>query len=237
MSKSNINDIFEVIKHGVAHRGLHDDKLPENSKAAFKAAIEKGLPFETDVHLTLDNQLIINHDNDLERVTGKPGVIEELRYFDIRNNYRLKDGSQLMSLEELLDMTNERVPMVLELKAYKGNAKALFNRINPVLERMIKDDKLVLISFDPDALREFKDTRWNCGLLVGGGEINTMGDTHEFDFLDVAYPLLQDPRFLAYRKEGHKIMAWTPRTPEQVKEAKPYSDALTFELIDPKLVY
>lgn len=237
MERANVNKVFESFSHGVAHRGLHDDIRPENSKAAFENAIKKSLPFETDVHLTKDGQLIINHDNDLERVTGKKGVIEELDYFTIRRDYRLKDGSKLMSLEELLDLQDEKVPMVLELKTYKGNQQALHDRVAPTLTRVHDGSKLVLISFDPIILRLFSSFPLNRGLLVGGGEINTMGDTHEFEFLDVAFPLLQDPRFVSYRQEGNKIMAWTPRKKEEVAEAKLGADAITFELIDPKLVY
>ena len=59
-----------------AHRGLHDPSKPENSMAAFRAALEKGYGIELDVHLLKDGTLAILHDSDLKRVTGREGILE-----------------------------------------------------------------------------------------------------------------------------------------------------------------
>lgn len=232
MEKYDLDLMFKTFAHGVAHRGLHDDKRPENSKAAFVHAIEIGLPFETDVHLTIDGKLIINHDNDLARVTGKSGVIEQLSFEQIKKDYRLQDGSQLLSLSELLSLNQERVPVVLELKAYEGNEKKLHEAVKPYLDSLQDPSKLVLISFFPLALQAFKDDRWNRGLLIGGGEIDHLQAIEQYEFLDVAFPLLEDPRFLAYRKNGGKILSWTPRTNEEYHQAIAHSDGVTFERMD-----
>ena len=55
-----------------AHRGLHDDEKPENSLAAYKAALDKGYGIEFDVHLLKDGSLAVMHDSDLKRTTGRP---------------------------------------------------------------------------------------------------------------------------------------------------------------------
>ena len=58
-----------------AHRGLHteDGTVPENSLPAFRAAAEAGYAVEMDVHLTADDQLVVFHDDTLERMCGVPG--------------------------------------------------------------------------------------------------------------------------------------------------------------------
>lgn len=48
-----------------AHRGLHDEKKPENSLAAFRAALEHGYGAELDLHLLADGNLGVMHDSDL----------------------------------------------------------------------------------------------------------------------------------------------------------------------------
>ena len=101
---------------------------------------------------------IIGHDEKLLRVTGQEGIIEELTFKEIRDNYRLLDGEALPTFEELLDLNHEQEPMVLELKVYKDNYKALAKAAMKVLKEKIKDRRNVwVISFDPRALLHIHD--------------------------------------------------------------------------------
>jgi glycerophosphoryl diester phosphodiesterase len=69
----------------IAHRGLHDREAgrPENSLAAFGAAAGKGYPCELDVQLTDSGDLIVLHDFDLKRATGKTGRTASLAAADL----------------------------------------------------------------------------------------------------------------------------------------------------------
>ena len=75
----------------IAHRGLHNATLTENGLKAFENAIKNDLPFELDIHITKDGQLVVCHDDDLKRTTGKEGIIEELTLAEIKEGYRLLD--------------------------------------------------------------------------------------------------------------------------------------------------
>ena len=72
---SRINPLF---LEGIAHRGLHNEEYTENGIKAFTNAIEHGVAFEFDIHLTKDGQLVVCHDENLVRTTGKEGIIEDL---------------------------------------------------------------------------------------------------------------------------------------------------------------
>ena len=72
------------------------------------------------------------------QVTGKKVIIEELTLAEIKENYRLHDGSSLPTLEEVLALTSERVPIIIELKAYQRNHKRLASRFLECLP-LIKD--------------------------------------------------------------------------------------------------
>ena len=71
-----------------AHRGLHDETKPENSMAAFRAALEHGYGIELDIHLMKDGNLAVIHDCSLERVAGADVKITDLTAEDLPN-YRL----------------------------------------------------------------------------------------------------------------------------------------------------
>ncbi|MHB8384589.1 MAG: glycerophosphodiester phosphodiesterase [Candidatus Binataceae bacterium] len=61
-----------------AHRGASGE-FPENTLASFEAAARQGSEyFELDVHMTRDGEVVVAHDDDLVRVTGRVGAIAEL---------------------------------------------------------------------------------------------------------------------------------------------------------------
>ncbi|MCD9623021.1 glycerophosphodiester phosphodiesterase [Rhabdothermincola salaria] len=68
----------------IAHRGGAGD-WPENTMPAFAAAVELGYRHvETDVHVTADGVVVAFHDERLDRVTDRSGLIRELPYADVR---------------------------------------------------------------------------------------------------------------------------------------------------------
>ncbi|HIE27681.1 TPA: hypothetical protein EYP66_10370 [Candidatus Poribacteria bacterium] len=60
-----------------AHRGL-DDSAPENTLAAFEAALKRGMAIEFDVQMTMDEQLVIMHDETVNRTTDGSGRVSRL---------------------------------------------------------------------------------------------------------------------------------------------------------------
>ena len=66
-----------------AHRG-DNTQAPENTMPAFKAAVENGADWiELDVTQTKDGVLVIFHDSDLMRMTGKPDKIWDMSYEEL----------------------------------------------------------------------------------------------------------------------------------------------------------
>ena len=67
----------------VGHRG--GKERPENTLSAFKHGLELGLQgFEFDIQLTLDGQLVVFHDETLDRTTNAHGKLKEktlIHYF------------------------------------------------------------------------------------------------------------------------------------------------------------
>ena len=67
-----------------AHRGGNEFASRKFYKS-FKNAVDMGYRYlETDVHLTKDGYLIAFHDNSLDRVTNKTGLIKDLTYVRLR---------------------------------------------------------------------------------------------------------------------------------------------------------
>ena len=83
-------DLSFLNKIKIAHRGLWNEENPENSIGAFNRSIERGIPIEFDVHLLKDDTLVVFHDSNLIRMTGKNIVLKNSLYNDIKD-FKLKD--------------------------------------------------------------------------------------------------------------------------------------------------
>lgn len=102
-----------------AHRGW-SEHYPENTMEAFLAAAKLGVDqIETDVRLTKDGQLVLFHDETLERVTDGSGKVIDHTLAELKK-LRVKGRGEIPTLEEFLEIFEE-YPMLtldMELKEY-----------------------------------------------------------------------------------------------------------------------
>eukprot|EP01038_Epipyxis_sp_PR26KG_P014069 gene14069-18876_t len=72
------------LKTVMAHRGSREQGLPENTIAAFRDAILNGADIiELDVRLTLDDQVVVSHDDSLSRTCGSELLISQTKFKDL----------------------------------------------------------------------------------------------------------------------------------------------------------
>lgn len=236
MSKANkLAHLNPLFFKGICHRGLWNDELTENGLKAFSNAISHGFAFEYDIHLTKDGQLLVCHDSELKRTTGKEGIIEDLTMAEIQTNYHLLDGEKVPSFQELLDLNHEQMPMVCELKVYHKNYKALAKAAKVALKQVKDPKKLWLISFDPRALLAMGHT-YQRALLVCKEHLWTWKLRYLFEGVDLEDALVNEKAVARYRK-SHPVNTWTIQTPEQFQAVLPYVDTVTFQHLDPTLIH
>lgn len=228
--KSRINPLF---LKGAAHRGLYNEKVSENSMEAFRLAVKNNVAIELDVHLTKDNVLVVIHDEDLKRLTGKEGTVEDLTIKELQENYKLLDGQIIPRFEDVLDLVHEQVPIFVELKVFRKNYKPLAKKVAEVLNNRVVDKKnFVLISFDPRSLWPFKRSGFIRLLLVAKSDEYTFTwFRNTVEGVDVEKVLFEEKRVRRFAKR-HFTNAWTIQSIEDIEYVKPYVDTLTFDKID-----
>ena len=229
---SRINPVF---LKGIAHRGLHNDKFTENGMNAFKNAIDHGVAFEFDIHLTKDGELIVCHDENLVRTTGKEGIIEDLTSQEIRENYRLLDGGVVPTLQEVFDLNQERVPMVIELKVFRKNYKPLAEKCKEAFKAIKDKRNALIISFDPRSLWPLKKMGFIRSLLVAKSDEYTWFFRNTVESVDLDSKLFEEKRVLRYIK-NHFTNVWTIENEEQLNKFAPLVDTVTYQYIDNSLV-
>ncbi len=168
-----MKDIKFLTKKPIAHRGLHDDGIAENSLVAFSRAIDAGYPIELDVQLTSDNRLVVFHDWTLNRMTGYKGNVSKTRYEDIKKLTLNTSKQRILLLEEVLTLVNGVVPIIIEIKS-----KSYFNYniCKDVFAGVEKyDGEYAISSFNPFVVKWFTN---NANKIVRGQNFTNFENRH-----------------------------------------------------------
>ena len=149
--------IQDLLGWSYAHRGLHDETKPENSMAAFRAALEKGYGIELDVHLLKDGGLAVIHDSTLLRTTGCEGRVEDLTTEEL-TSYHL-EGTQetIPTFRQVLNLYQGKAPLIVELKAVDNNHAQLTDTVCKMLDTY--QGVYCLESFDPRCIYWLRNHR------------------------------------------------------------------------------
>ena len=125
-----------------AHRGAHDNNqtIQENTDAAFQRALDLGCwGIEFDVHATLDNVLLINHDPTLQRVWGHDITIKKTRFEQIHELEPL-----IPTLKEVVAKYGKRLHLFIELKS----PFSAFQTLHAMLQGLTPGKDYHLLSLD-----------------------------------------------------------------------------------------
>ena len=106
-------DMTWLFQTPVAHRGLHDDILPENSIPAFRAALERGFNIEIDVHLSSDGHLVVFHDDNLKRVCGVDKKVAKCTLEELRTMRLKGTENTIPTFDEFLALVDGKVDAVI----------------------------------------------------------------------------------------------------------------------------
>lgn len=237
----------------IAHRGLHDRStgLIENTCGAARAAIARGYGIECDVGLTADEELIVFHDDRLERLTHGAGDIAELTLAELKA-LKLRDTDErIPSLPEFLDVIADHVPLVLEIKSrYDGETE-----IVRLIANVLRDyqGRVAIKSFDPDVIiatralmpdrprgfvgeSVYDDPEWDILSAEQKRRFIALDDMAAMspDFLSWYIKDLDQPNVqMARHSLGMPVMSWTIRSEENREKAKIFADQMVFEGFQP----
>jgi len=222
-------------QQGYAHRGLHDERVPENSLAAFAGAAVRGLGIECDVQRSGDGQAVVFHDWELDRLTGESGAVGQRTAAQLGQIALTGSEETIPTLARVLEQVRGQVPILIELKSRKDK------RIHPLclaVRRTLEGyaGQHAVMSFDPRVSHWFATYSLQTvrGLVVTEENARTFGSRVKRylalwharpDFL--AYDIRDLPSAFpeAQRKRGLPVLTWTVRSPELAERAARYADA------------
>jgi glycerophosphoryl diester phosphodiesterase len=240
-----------LVAKPIAHRGLHDkaNGILENTLSAAEAAIARGLPIELDVQLTADNEAIVFHDFDLDRLTGDKGPVVERKLADLTRIgiTGAKGGDRIPSFRQYLDTIVGRVPLVIEIKSKFDGDVRLTKRVCEILSDY--QGPFVVKSFDPFVVATLRTsapsiTRGIIGELAYASKADSfMTPELRHRLANLLHFSESQPQFVSWKVDdlpcagpylckvlgNLPLMAWTVRNAEQRARAEKHADQMVFE--------
>ena len=234
--RSRLSKNSWILTRPAAHRGLHNETIPENSLSAFSAAVEKGYPIETDVHMSIDDRLVCFHDDNVFRMTGLNRDIRDLSYSEIKSLNLNATSETIPDFEEFLQLVGGKVPLLIEIKQQKR--KGIVDLVLKALKSY--NGEYAIQSFDPTVIIELKKKAPEIlrGQLASGKPEN-MNAFKKYIVKNTPLNFLSRPDFVNYdlaslptrksRYSGLPLICWTVRTTEERKKAEEIGVNYVFE--------
>ncbi len=141
-----------------AHRGA-SAYAPENTLASFQLAFEQGARLiEFDVKLSADKQVVVIHDQTVDRTTNGKGKVNQLTLSTLKQmdagfwfdeKYR---GERIPTLDEIFESLGKRLYMNVELTNYASPFDGLVDKVSVLVKKHGMENRVLFSSFFPTNL-------------------------------------------------------------------------------------
>lgn len=226
-----------------AHRGLHNAMDPENTIPAFKNALHYGFGVELDVHLSADGQVIVFHDDTLDRLTNQTGELSKKNASELTSLKILNTSYTIPLLSEVLEVINGQVPLLIEIKSI-GFAGELEEKVYCLMKQY--RGNFAIQSFSPFSIGWFKKNAPE--ILRGQLSSDFKNEAVSISFFKKYFVrklwtnFLCRPHFISYekkgvangtvqrlRKKGVMALAWCVENNKEEIEVRAKTDSIIFE--------
>ena len=227
----------------IAHRGLHKGfEIPENSILAFKKAKEKSYGIELDITISKDNQIVVFHDDTLDRLCNISGNIEDFDYKFLEEQKLYKTDEKIPLLSQVLKVIGLDTLVLIEIKKHR-NIGLLENILCDLLNNY--QGKYLICSFEKDILFWFKKNRVNMkkGLIFESlpkkfEKYNKLIFLYKFfktspDFISLDYSLFDSSIYKFCKKKDLELYFWTIDSFEKFNKVNKDNNKIIFEKINP----
>jgi glycerophosphoryl diester phosphodiesterase len=173
-----------------AHRGCSGE-FPENTMAAFEAACKIGADgIELDVQMTKDGEVVVIHDEQIDRTTNGIGFVKDFRYkqlklFDAGSWFHPKFSRQTIpSLQDVLDLiktSGSEMKVNIELKNNVLLYEGMEEKVLQCVQRSGMMDSVILSSFNFKSMGRMRelDNDIQTALLFEGIPSNIMEEARK----------------------------------------------------------
>ena len=209
----------------IGHRGAKG-YVAENTFKSIKKAIQLNVDgIEIDVFKCLSGQLVLSHDADLERMTGKSGAIENLTLEEL-DDYLINKEYKICTLNEILEKIKDPLLINIELKG-SDTATTTSEIINDFLVKGTWNiEDFIVSSFDWFKLEKFRffEKDIPVGILVSKSmsinEAIKFAKKIDAQAIHPNYELLNEKTIRKIKNNGFKVYTWTVNDKDKIEYMK-----------------
>lgn len=223
----------------IGHRGCAA-RAPENSLGGFLAAAEAGFAVELDVTLSQDGELVVIHDDTLDRTTTGAGPVAAQPWSALAGLPNARGWGpawaeeRLPRLDTVLAAIGGRVLVDIELKPppQRGDPGPLARKVAELVRRLGLDERVFVCSFSPYVLGALRQAapQLRRGQLVGtleGAGLplherlalrgHLLTAISQPDLLIVEHRMIRGPELRRWKAAGYAVLAWTVNEPSRAR--------------------
>ncbi|MFH6961614.1 glycerophosphodiester phosphodiesterase [Flavobacterium plurextorum] len=209
----------------IAHRGAKAYE-PENTLQAFQKALDLNSDgIELDVHLSSDEQIIVIHDETIDRTTNGKGLVNtfslsELKSFLIDRKY------QIPTLKEVFDLVDKKCFINIELKGLGTPIKVVQLIEEYILDKNWNYNHFIISSFDWNMLEETSNLNPKIPIGVLTEEnLDTalaFAEKVKAKAIHPDFQLLNTENVSEIQEKGFLVLPWTVNHEEDIQKVKSY---------------
>ena len=210
----------------IGHRGAKGYE-PENTLVSFQKAIDLGVDgIELDVHLSNDNELVVIHDEKINRTTNGEGFVTDFSLTELKS-FHINEKHTIPTLKEVFDLVNQKCFINVELKG-NGTAKPIIAVIEEyVLEKNWQFNHFLVSSFDWNALKEVRslNSKIPIGILTHT-DLDLAMAFAKFIKAEAIHPhfhLLTKENTKQIQENGQLVFPWTVNEIEDIQKMKSFN--------------
>lgn len=207
----------------IGHRGAKGYE-PENTLLSFQKAIDLGVDgIELDVHRSNDVEIIVIHDEKINRTTNGEGFVTDFSLTELKF-FRINETHIIPTLKEVLDLVNQKCFVNVELKG-NGTAIPVVALIEEyVLEKNWEYSHFIISSFDWNALKEVRslNSKIPIGILTHT-DLDLAMAFAKFIKAEAIHPhfhLLTKENTKQIQENGQLVFPWTVNEIEDIQKMK-----------------
>lgn len=202
------------------HRGF-SGAYPENTMLAFEKALEAGCEgMEFDVHLTRDGELVIIHDEAIDRTSNRTGLVRDMTYeelcqVDFSYQYAGQFGFQkIPTLREYFELVKDRdIRSNIELKTGVYEYPGIEQAVYALIQEYHMEDKVIISSFNHHSILRMKALapQLTCGFLSETWilDVGEYVHSHGVEAYHPQFAMLTDEETADLKAHGVQINTWT----------------------------